>query len=243
MVATDTQITWADGRTEYRKKLTSFSATTGTYSIGCSTTDAEAADTLVASIQGDIEAIDPKSLRGFEVVVRDAMASWYEAYRHHSTEQRPCVQLVVGRNISRNDANPQDEVGLYICEPPSTMNRKTLENCGGYVAVGEAKAVTDPLYTTLFGGFLHSPKLASAHVCLSRISYLMFRAKKEFRGSVGGDSDVAVLRNGCTAPQLVDLIDMRIADKLRSQHEFSSRHHGGIHVRPIYGYEGSARTC
>ena len=211
IVGADTQITWSDGRTEDRRKVIAFPAATGAYAIGYSSSDAEASDTLVASIQSDIEAIDPKSLRGMELVVRDAMASWYEMYRHHSTEQRPYVQLVVGANIRRSDANPQDEVGLYACEPPSTMNRKTLDNSGGYVAIGDAKAITDPLYTTLFVG-IRPPELASAHVCLSRISYLLFRAKKEFRSSVGGDTDVAVLRNGCATPQWVDLIDMRVAE-------------------------------
>lgn len=215
MVAADTQITWPDGRTEDRTKLAAFSAATGTYAIGYSSSDAEAAETLVASIQSDIEAVDPKSLRGVEIAVKNAMASWYEAYRHHATRQRPYVQLVVGANIRQSDANPSDEVGLYICEPPSTMNRKTLENYGGYVAIGEAKAITDPLQSTLFIGF-RPPELASAHVCLSRISYLMFRAKKEFRSSVGGDTDIAVLRNGCASPQWVDLLDMRVAENFGS---------------------------
>ncbi len=135
------------------------------------------------------------------------MGDWYETYRYHSTEHRPYVQLLVGGVIR----NTHSEVSLYHCEPPSTINRKTLANSGGYAAIGEAKAITNPLYTTLFVGF-RNPELATAHVCLGRISYLMFRAKKEFRSSVGGDTDVVVIRNGRTEPQWVDIIDMRVAE-------------------------------
>jgi hypothetical protein len=211
IIAADTQLTWPDGRTEDRTKIESFSAVTGTYAIAASSTDHDASDTLVASIKRDIEAVDPKSSIGLETAIKGTMAGWYETYRHHPTEQRPVVQLLIGATIRNGESGAQDEIGLYQCEPSSTMNRKTLANSGGYVAIGEAKAIADPLYKTLFVGFRNA-KLASVHVCLGRISYLMFRAKKEFRSSVGGDTDVAVLRNGRVEPQWVDIVDMRVAE-------------------------------
>jgi hypothetical protein len=210
IVAADTQITLPDGRTEDRTKIEAFSAATGTYAIAASSTDTDASDTLVASAKRDIEGIDPKSSIGIETAVKDAMADWYKTYQYHPPEQRPYVQLLVGAAIRRSD-KAQDEICLYQCEPPSTMNRKTLTNSGGYVAIGEAKAIANPLYTTLFIGFRNA-ELASVHVCLERISYLMFRAKKEFRSSVGGDTDVVVLRSGRVEPQWVDIIDMRVAE-------------------------------
>jgi hypothetical protein len=210
IVAADTQITLPDGRTEDRTKIEAFSAETGTYAIAASSTDTDASDTLVASTKRDIEGIDPKSSIGLETAVKDAMADWYKTYQYHPPEQRPYVQLLVGAAIRRSD-KAQDEICLYQCEPPSTMNRKTLTNSGGYVAIGEAKAIANPLYTTLFIGFRNA-ELVSVHVCLERISYLMFRAKKEFRSSVGGDTDVVVLRSGRVEPQWVDIIDMRVAE-------------------------------
>jgi hypothetical protein len=207
IIAADTQLTWGDGRTEDRSKIEAFATASGTYAIGASATDTEASDTLVATLRDDIRATDPRSSIGLEARIKKTMADWYETYRYHSTEHRPIVQFLVGAIIR----NTQNEVYLYHCEPPSTINRKTLANSGGYAAIGEAKAITNPLYTTLFIGF-RNPELSSAHVCLGRISYLMFRAKKEFRSSVGGDTDVAVLRSGRVDPQWVDIIDMRVAE-------------------------------
>lgn len=207
IVSADTQLTWSDGRTEDHTKIEAFATASGTYAIGASSTDTEASDTLVSTLRDDIREADPRSNAELETKIKKTMAEWHETYRYHPAEQRPFVQLLIGAIIR----NTHSEVSLYHCEPPSTMNRKTLANSGGYVAIGEAKAITNPLYTTLFVGF-KNPELASVHVCLERISYLMFRAKKEFRSSVGGDTDVVVLRSGRVEPQWVDVIDMRVVE-------------------------------
>jgi len=205
IVAADTQMTWDDASTYDAKKVRTAVTSAGSYAIAYSCPDARAADSLVAKLIADLKAKDPKSLVGVESIAKSTMSQWVSDFTFR--EDRPFMQLVLGTFIQHN---PADGLALYFCEPPNTVTRQTLEDSDskGYIAIGQGHTVTDPLFRTLFG------KLASPHVCLAQLSYLMYRAKKDCRGACGGHTDAVFLKAEHSEPLEVERRDMAQAESL-----------------------------
>ncbi len=179
VIAADTQMTYMDGTTYDAVKVQTLTTTTGIYAIAYSCTDVNAAETLINDIMLDLKLTEPRSLIGFEDTIRNRMAQWSTVFT--VKDDRPAVTIIAGVRINPN------EFGLYLCEPPGTLVRKTFQNSDGYVAAGAGIAVTDPMFRTLFG----SP--VAPRVCLAQLSYLMYRAKKDCRGACGGATDAVLL--------------------------------------------------
>ena len=197
VIATDTQLTCEDGRTEDAVKVRTAKSTTGSYVIAYSGADANSANTLVSKVANNLTVIDTICLSGVESIVEEAMCQWF--YPLTATDGRTNIQLIIGAAVGL-------EVGLYWCEPPNTVNRKTLDDDGGYVAAGAGKIITDSLSKTLFGG------LPSPRECLNRLSYLMYRAKKDCAGFVGGKTDAILLLEGHNKPLFIERLDMACAE-------------------------------
>jgi hypothetical protein len=204
IVAADTQLTNLSGITEYACKIQAGLTASGSYAIAYSADDRNAADSLLNEITDDLAMLDPKSLLGFENAIRDAMETW--AARYTVQGDRPLINLVVGAFVKETPpCNPKD-IGLYFCEPPSTVVQKTQANSSGYVSTGAGQVVADPLFRILFF------RPASTHIRLAQISYLMYRAKKDCGGFCGGETDAVYLSFSHTKPLWITNGSMKLAE-------------------------------
>jgi 20S proteasome alpha/beta subunit len=144
IVAADTRVFCSDGSTATAKKVHTSQTNTGCYVIACSTTDANAANTLIPDLQNSLAKHDPQSLDQVEKVTRESMASWSAQYPSGSP---PEVQLIMGVFINRVQhpaGRTSGGLGLYFCEPPNTMVASISRQ--GYTAVGSGSTVTDPIF-------------------------------------------------------------------------------------------------
>jgi hypothetical protein len=203
IIAADTRMTWDDGSTYDATKIKSQMTNSGVYVIAHSSEDANAADSLVAEILRELSRIDPKSLVEFEEHVKPSMKAWYAAYT-----SSPSMKLIVGVFIPPNSASPNaDSLGLYLCEPPTTVARKMpLDSSKGYIAIGAGPKITDPLFHTLF------ERPVSVRVCLEQISYLMYRAKKDCGAYCGGETDAVFLKSVYAEPPWIKRLDMKVGE-------------------------------
>ena len=201
VIAADTQMTWPDNTTYDATKIQGATIATGCLAVAYTCLNMNAAESLVHDLIVDVTMASPKSLSGLEDTIKNRMSEWSKAYTVQN--DRPDVALIIGARINGRDGN---EFGLYLCEPPGTVVRKTVENSNGYVAEGAGLAVTDPLFRTLFG------PLVPPRVCLGQLSYLMYRAKKDCRGACGGGTDAVLITGEYDAPLWIERSDMKQAE-------------------------------
>jgi len=194
-------MTWPDGTTYDATKIQSATIASGALAVAYTCLNMNAAESLVRDLILDVTMVSPKSLFGLEDTIKNRMSEWSKAYTVQ--DDRPNVALIVGARINGDDKN---EFGLYLCEPPGTIVRKTVENSNGYVAEGAGLIITDPLFRTLFGPFV------SPRVCLGQLSYLMYRAKKDCRGACGGRTDAVLITNEHVDPLWIERSLMRQAE-------------------------------
>lgn len=201
VIAADTQMTWPDGTTYDATKIQSAAFATGAIAVAYTCLNANAAESLVRDLTLDVTMASPKSLFGLEEIIKNRMAEWSKAYS--VPNDRPDVALIVGARVNGEDGG---EFGLYLCEPPGTVVRKTAENSQGYVAEGAGLVITDPLFRTLFG------PLVPPRVCLGQLSYLMYRAKKDCRGACGGRTDAVLITEESADPLWMERALMKQAE-------------------------------
>src|SRR5208283_4546566 len=140
VIAADTRMSTPEGVIYDACKLKTFLTIGGVFVIAYSSEIASAGETLVNEVMSDLTANDPNSFTGVEQWLKAAMTRWSSEYK-----DEPRSQLILGVFIG-------GKIGLYFCQPPNTVNRKTLSDPSkGYIAVGAGAAVTDPLFRTLFG--------------------------------------------------------------------------------------------
>ena len=194
IIAADTRMSTTDGFFFDACKVKSALTASGVFTIAYASESGNAGETLVNEVIADLKTHNPDSLNGVEQWLKAAMTRWYSEYR-----EEPKTQLIVGTFVNRN-------VGLYFCQPPNTVTRKTFsDSSDGYVAIGLGASVTDPLFRTLFG----SP--VSPHRCLREVSYLMYRAKKE-NAFCGGHTDAVFLKEEHVEPLRIEHLDMAQAE-------------------------------
>lgn len=203
IVAADTQLTWNDGRTDYGPKVHDLSTDTATYVLAYSADNAEAAETLLSEVKRSLSK-PIRSLSAVENSIKEMMKKWNSAFSH--SEDRPEISFLVGAQIKCPAEGDNDTLGLFLCELPFTVSRKTIENSRGYIARGCGHVVTDALFRVLFQGCV------SPHAALCRVSYLMYRAKIDFRGGCGGDTDAIFLRKEDGKLIEIKRLDMRQAE-------------------------------
>jgi hypothetical protein len=199
VIAADTQMTWPDGSTYDAIKVQTLTTPTGAFALAYSCFDMNAAETLVNDLIEDLRLAQPSSLVGFEETIKNRMAQWAAVFT--VKDDRPGVTIIAGARINPN------EFGLYLCEPPSTVVRKTFANSNGYVAAGAGQTVTDPMFRTLFG------PAVPPRVCLAQLSYLMYRAKKDCRGACGGETDAVLLSEEYREPTWIERAYMKRAEE------------------------------
>lgn len=198
VISADTQMTYMDGTTYDAVKVQTLATTTGIYAVAYSSVDASAAESLVDELLLDLKLVEPRSLTGFEETIKNRMTEWSKIFT--VKDDRPDVSIITGVRINSN------EFGLYLCEPPGTVVRKTFENSAGYVAAGAGQTVTDPIFRTLFGS------LVPPRVCLGQLSYLMYRAKKDCRGACGGGTDAVLITAQHDHPLWIDRMYTNVAE-------------------------------
>jgi hypothetical protein len=184
LIAADTQITYSDSTTDHVCKLRAGITGSASYALAHASDDANAGESLMASVADAVDARDPETLTDIESAVKGAMITWVSSY---FAGNFPSISLIVGAFVKGNSAGEPKDMALYLCEPPTTVVRKTNENTGAYVSVGAGKSVADPLYRILFA------RPAGSRIRLAQISYLMYRAKKDCGGAVGGETDAVFL--------------------------------------------------
>lgn len=199
VIAADTQMTSPDDTTYDAVKVQTLTTPTGGFALAYSCYDVNAAETLVTDIVEDLRLVEPKSLAGFESTIKNQMSEWSKLFT--VKDDRPGITIIAGARI-----NPS-EFGLYLCEPPGTVVRKTLANSDGYVATGLGQAITDPMFRTLFG------PAVPPRVCLAQLSYLMYRAKKDCRGACGGETDAVLLSEEYQEPMWIERAYMKRAEE------------------------------
>ena len=203
IIAADTRMSTSDGFCFDACKVKPFLTPSGVFTIAYASESGNAGETLVNEVTSDLTAKNPDSLNGVEQWLKAAMTRWYSEYR-----EEPKTQLIVGTFIDHG-------TGLYFCQPPNTVTRKTLsDSSNGYVAIGLGASVTDPLFRTLFGPVL------SPHICLREISYLMYRAKKE-NAFCGGNTDAVFLREEHAEPLLIKRLDMAQSESFGSRVDYA----------------------
>ena len=197
MLATDTRLSYEGGAISHANKLTGFCTKMATYAIAHSSTDANAASSLMSEIQVKLEKADPKNNAVLEAAIKDVLQKWYVPVY----DNRPTVGLLIGACIQ--GMPERDRFLLYACEPPITVTRIYMP----YKAIGKGWEVSDPIYE-----WFKTESSPKPHACLCQISYMMYRAKKTFPGWIGGDTDVAFLTEPLTVPYWIDRFDMGKAE-------------------------------
>jgi hypothetical protein len=195
MLAADTRLSYGDGTiTTEATKLTGFASVGGMYAIAHSSEDANAANSLIGEIRLGLQNNNPKTFQVFEATVSSVLRTSYQPFH----DNRPTIRLLIGACIEQ-----EQDRGLYLCEPPNTVSR-VYEH---YKAVGDGWQVSDPIYKWFEDRAPWPP-----HACLCQISYMMYRAKKLFPGSVGGHTDVAFLTDPNSAPYWIKPLSMMTAE-------------------------------
>lgn len=197
ILAADTRVSYGDPNTNVSDalKIDGFDSKNGTYAITHSSDDVNAAKSLIAEIRLKLETEDVPTFVDMEKAIKAVMREWYV----FGYENRPNVQLLVGASLQK-----EKEHGLFLCEPPNTTSR-VWDN---YKAIGGGWVIADPIYDGLF----RTTFPAMPHASLCQISYLMHKAKQVLPGSVGGDTDVAVLTKPLTVPYWINRVDMKVAE-------------------------------
>lgn len=203
IVAADTQLTWQDERTDYGPKVYDLVTDTASFVIAISANDVEAAATFVSEVKKAL--LKPiRSISAVENSIKEMMKKWNSSFRFR--EDRTDVSFLLGVRIKEPIPEAKDMNGLFFCELPFTVSRKTIENAKGYIAIGCGRPASDSLFNVLFGTSV------APHACLCRISYLMNRAKQEFRSGCGGDTDAVFLRAEHEKPLWIERYSMAQAE-------------------------------
>lgn len=195
ILAADTRIAYTDGATAEGHKICGFHSQRGMHVIVQSSWDANAAHSLISEIQTVVQNGSPATFAAFENGIKVAMQGWYVPVY----ENRPVVQLLVGACLTS-----EYHCGLYCCEPPNTVAR-IYDNCK---AIGEGRVIVDPIYDCWFKELSPLPP----HATLCQLSYMMYKAKKLLPGSIGGETDVALLTTPETVPYWIEQADMAAAE-------------------------------
>lgn len=210
IVAADTRIVSADGATHDAMKVHSTMTASGSYVIANSTTDGNAANTLIPQIVRDLDQIDPKTLEEVEETLTNRMTRWAAVFA-----TAPMIQMVVGAFVN---SVAHGGLGLYFCEPPNTVTRHTWsDDSKGYVSVGTGATATDPLYRSLFSS------MTSPRTRLLQISYLMYRAKKDYASFCGGKTNAVLLKAEHCPPIYITPFDMNLAEEMGYDFDFALR--------------------
>lgn len=200
IVAADTMI--AIGTTAQKaSKIYLIKGKSGAFTIAFATEDANATRTLINRIERKLLATDFADSVELENLVCSEMTIWRGAYKNAP----PAMQLILSSRLEGDGAR------LYFCEPPNTF----LEH-HSYVAIGTGASVTDPLNTTLFGLAHEHTEVQAA---LRRMSYLMYRAKKDDI-YCGKSTYCSVVSWNCHEPIIVNHLDIELAERYSSELDF-----------------------
>jgi hypothetical protein len=193
LIAADNKVVLDDGSVKYSEKLKAFKGKSGIFAIVAATQDANASKTLQKKIENFLCSTEVKDREELEHGIATQMSNW-----HVIASEKSGVQFVFGGCLKNDGAR------LYFCEPPNTF----VEINDGYYACGSGSSVTDPLQKMLFGFSDYDSPI----VGLRKLSYLMYRAKKD-SVMCGGRTHCALLHPNYDEPRIVNILDLEAAEK------------------------------
>jgi 20S proteasome alpha/beta subunit len=201
IVAADTQIT--TGVSIHRdSKLQTFIGKSLVGALVYASDDINATKTLVRTIERTLRNQECADTLKLEELICGDMTAWRSAYAGTA----PAMQLILAVRIKGDGAR------LFFCEPPNTF----LENREGYVAAGTGADVTDSLHDTLFG---LSDDMTEVQAALRRMSYLMYRAKKD-NLFCGKTTHCAIVSWDCPEAIIVNHLDIAAAERISTELDF-----------------------
>jgi 20S proteasome alpha/beta subunit len=202
IVAADTQIAIGSAA-QKASKLYLFKGKSGAFAIALASNDVNATRTLINRIQRKLDTTDCADSVALETSVCAEMAAWSAAFTVGAP--LPEMEIILSARLINHGAR------LFFCQPPATF----LEH-HDYVAAGTGAAVTDPLNTTLFG-FTHY--YTDVQAALRRVSYFMYRAKKDTI-TCGKSTYCGIVSWNCDEPIVVNHLDFEVAEKWASELDF-----------------------
>lgn len=202
IIAADTQI--AIGYTAQKaSKLYVFKGKSGAFALAFSSNDVNATRTLINKIERKLETTECANLFKLEDIVCAEMAAWSAAFTVGAP--LPEMEIILSSRLENDGAR------LYFCQPPATFMQHH-----DYVAAGTGAEVSNPLNTTLFG-ITHDH--TDVQAALRRVSYLMYRAKKETI-TCGKSTYCAIVSWNCDEPIIVNHLDFEVAEKYATELDF-----------------------
>jgi len=199
LVTADTRVSYDDGSVADVEKVSGFASHSGLYAIAQSSHDANAANSLIAELEGKLAGARPSSSQPsyfseVEQVIKEVLRQWYAPVY----ENRPSVQLLVGV-VLEQEKTP----ALYFCEPPSTVCRIW----DAYKAIGAGWVISDPIYKYWTQGGVRP-----LHETLCEASYLMYKGKQLLPASIGGFTDAIFIGSNASALYRVERKSMATAE-------------------------------
>jgi hypothetical protein len=196
LIAADTRILYSDNTSSDQQKVNGFSTNGGAFAIAHAADDTNAANSLVDEIKQEVEQYKAElSFLSLEKTIKDCMRKWHLSMG----DTPPMTHLLFGACLGR-----AKRYALYFCEPPNTVSRVSET----YKAIGEGWIFSDLFYNDWFKQGAPWPIYPS----LYQLSYLMHRVKQIRPATVGGDTDVAWLRDSDRDPIWIDRLNMQCAE-------------------------------
>ena len=203
VIAADTAIVIPPSQLMEGTKLTPIWGRAGNFAIANSSEDGNATATLEAEFINDLESVEIRDYRQLSGIFKLRMTEWSEDF---GARTPPNMQFIVGAKLLGKGPK------LFFCEAPNTVREMD-----DYVAAGSGAGVTDPLYATLFGN--NGGENTDVQVVLRRVSYLIYRAKKD-DVYCGKRTDCVVVSDEYHGVVEVEQNDMALAERYSQDVDF-----------------------
>jgi 20S proteasome alpha/beta subunit len=203
VVAADTAIVIPPSQLMEGKKLVPVWGRSGNFAIANSSEDGHATATLEAEFINDLEAAEIRDYRQLSGMFKLRMTEWSTDF---GARTPPSMQFIVGAKLLGKDPK------LFFCEPPNTVREMD-----DYAAAGSGSSVTDSLYAALFGN--NGGDHTDVQVVLRRVSYLIYRAKKD-DVYCGKNTDCVVVSDEHHGVIELESDDMTLAERYSQDVDF-----------------------
>jgi hypothetical protein len=195
LLAADTRISYEGGPVSEANKIADFKANGGLFAFAHSSSDVNAATSLIGEIREEIENWRfPVTSSTIKTPISLGMQKW----RMPHGDNPPVVYLLLGACFQG-----ENKPCLFYCEPPNAVN--PVEN--NYRCIGEGWETADPIYE-----WFKAASPSPLHASLCQVSYMLYRAKKMWPATIGADTDVEVLIGYGDDPLRIDRTSMSVAE-------------------------------
>jgi hypothetical protein len=195
VVAADTAVIIGESELQEGSKLDVMWCPAGQFAFANTSHDANATKSLLDNIEHEFNRAQFSTYRDMTWLLKQCMTEWRLGF---GKQKPPSTALVLGAKI------PHKTAKLFFCEPPNTVREKD-----DHVAVGAGATVTDLAYETLFSH--NGGEYADVHEVLRRVSYLIYRAKKD-SAFCGKRTEALVIGRDREGPWEIDWNDLKVAE-------------------------------